>query len=340
MIFVIGDIHGCLDPLHFLIYHIRRFCYYHKISARDMKLIFLGDYIDHGPSSRQVIDYIESLEFQKVLLLGNHEAMMMDLLTQNYIYQRFRNNWFQNGGKRAVVSFLPSSRTHQLSRFFESERRYEDSMAPEELPHELLRPKYMNFLKNLRPSHQEWVTCADGKKIRLLFTHALPVKEFDLSLQLSWQNYEEVYNFYEHSGSFISHSLIWSRSLPEKKIEDTIIVHGHTPTHCLVYECDKEKLGDYKKDCYGPFFYFDKKPVVDGSVPWGEVTFKNKSIDDVMAINIDTGSVYGHCLTAMLIEEPFVKEDKIRFFQVDSSAGYRLEREWRRLNYRFCGNDE
>ena len=43
----------------------------------------MGDYIDRGPKSKQVINQIlqlESKETKTVFLMGNHEAMMLDFL--------------------------------------------------------------------------------------------------------------------------------------------------------------------------------------------------------------------------------------------------------------------
>lgn len=80
--YAIGDIHGRLDLLDALI---------EKIADDDQQrastptsLIFLGDYVDRGPSSRQVIDYVLRLKqyWQDVsCLMGNHEqvfAMALD----------------------------------------------------------------------------------------------------------------------------------------------------------------------------------------------------------------------------------------------------------------------
>jgi len=70
-VFAIGDIHGCFNPLKELIEN--------KIQLqKNDKLIFLGDYIDRGTNSKEVVDYIiESplitTNFQKVekcIILG------------------------------------------------------------------------------------------------------------------------------------------------------------------------------------------------------------------------------------------------------------------------------
>jgi serine/threonine protein phosphatase 1 len=54
-IFAIGDIHGCLEKLQALI---------QSLGADPQKdtLIFIGDYIDRGNSSREVIDYVIRLQ--------------------------------------------------------------------------------------------------------------------------------------------------------------------------------------------------------------------------------------------------------------------------------------
>ena len=52
--YVIGDIHGCLDELRYLIEDL-------PIKSGD-RLIFLGDYVDRGPNSKGVLTYILQLQ--------------------------------------------------------------------------------------------------------------------------------------------------------------------------------------------------------------------------------------------------------------------------------------
>lgn len=75
-VFIIGDIHGCLDILKRLM---------DKIDWRPDKdrLIFLGDYIDRGADPKGVVDYILGLlEVSPFVqcLLGNHENVFLDFL--------------------------------------------------------------------------------------------------------------------------------------------------------------------------------------------------------------------------------------------------------------------
>jgi len=68
------------------------------------KIILLGDYIDRGNQSKEVIDYIVDLQnkgFDIVPLLGNHEAMLLDAYYDGVLL----SNWIQNGGSETLKSF-------------------------------------------------------------------------------------------------------------------------------------------------------------------------------------------------------------------------------------------
>lgn len=80
--FVIGDIHGCYEELVKLLENI-------KGDLTKDKIIFLGDYIDRGPKSFQVIKLLMELQekYSKdhiVLLRGNHEQMAIDNIKRGY----------------------------------------------------------------------------------------------------------------------------------------------------------------------------------------------------------------------------------------------------------------
>lgn len=94
---VIGDTHGCLDELLTLL----------EIAAIDLsreRLILLGDYIDRGPKSYQLLQYLQKLQTtygseNVVLLRGNHEQMAIDYL------QHHKSGWSYNGGHETMYSF-------------------------------------------------------------------------------------------------------------------------------------------------------------------------------------------------------------------------------------------
>jgi len=95
-VFIIGDIHGCLDMLQRLM---------DKIEWRPDKdrLIFLGDYIDRGKNPKGVVDYILCLiecSPHVECLVGNHEAVFLD-----YLNGKDRNLFFLNGGRSTLESY-------------------------------------------------------------------------------------------------------------------------------------------------------------------------------------------------------------------------------------------
>lgn len=71
-IYVIGDIHGCLRPLQRLLGKIE--------PQPGDEMVFIGDYIDRGPQSREVVEFLLGLPYHCVFLLGNHEKMLLDFL--------------------------------------------------------------------------------------------------------------------------------------------------------------------------------------------------------------------------------------------------------------------
>lgn len=96
----IGDIHGRLSKLTGLINKIN--------PTMDDRIIFIGDYIDRGPESFQVVEYI--IEFvnkfpNTITLRGNHEDFIISLFKGN-MSQYLRNIWLEdNGGKLTLKSY-------------------------------------------------------------------------------------------------------------------------------------------------------------------------------------------------------------------------------------------
>lgn len=120
--FVIGDIHGCLGMLKGLLDLI-------KYDPAQDELIFVGDYIDRGPDSKGVVDYIISLRelaSQRIhCILGNHEALLLDVLsgygTDLYLY---------NGGGSTFASYGTSPRFTDLSWLPESHKAFYEGLVP------------------------------------------------------------------------------------------------------------------------------------------------------------------------------------------------------------------
>lgn len=120
--YAIGDIHGWNSALQALFDEVG--------FTRNDRIIFLGDYIDRGPDTKGVIDFLirKSKELPVVFLRGNHEVMMLDARDS----EDARNNWLRVGGREAVESYpkrhfnnIPDSHWNFLEQtlpYFESKK--------------------------------------------------------------------------------------------------------------------------------------------------------------------------------------------------------------------------
>jgi len=95
--FAISDIHGCFKPFYELVVN--------EIKLRKTdQLMLLGDYIDRGEQSKEVIDFIIDLKkegFKITALTGNHELMLLNSFTDPLILPL----WLMNNGISTLESF-------------------------------------------------------------------------------------------------------------------------------------------------------------------------------------------------------------------------------------------
>ncbi len=92
---VIGDVHGQYDGLMHLLGIIA--------PRNDDQLCFVGDLIDRGPKSAQVVDFVMHSPYQ--CLLGNHERMLLDILHEGQVLQQPLQAWLFSGGQTTLVSY-------------------------------------------------------------------------------------------------------------------------------------------------------------------------------------------------------------------------------------------
>ncbi|MGA2408061.1 MAG: metallophosphoesterase [Bacteroidales bacterium] len=96
-LFAISDIHGCFKPFYELVVNTINL-------KKSDQLILLGDYIDRGDQSKEVIDFIIDLYkegFNITSLTGNHEVMLSNV----YHDPDFLPLWLMNGGMSTLLSF-------------------------------------------------------------------------------------------------------------------------------------------------------------------------------------------------------------------------------------------
>ncbi len=119
-IIAIGDVHGCANTLKAMWKKLEPY--------EDYIHLFVGDYIDRGPESKEVVDFLLQVKNERktVFLRGNHEVMLLEALAKGS-----SRNWMFNGGqstlesygKEATVADIPADHID----FFKKTRLYYES---------------------------------------------------------------------------------------------------------------------------------------------------------------------------------------------------------------------
>ncbi|MBA4394226.1 MAG: serine/threonine protein phosphatase, partial [Desulfobacca sp.] len=127
-ILAVGDIHGCYPKLVSLMEKV-------KINPEKDRVVFIGDYIDRGDRSKEVVDYL--IEFKKevpstVFLLGNHEHMLLEYLSGKNI-----NPFLFNGGQKTLNSYLG-----------------EGLLRPLQDPKKIFPKDHLEFFNSLQPFYE------------------------------------------------------------------------------------------------------------------------------------------------------------------------------------------
>ena len=162
-IIAIGDVHGELAKLKQL---------FSKLSIeKEDTVIFLGDYIDRGPDSKGVIDFILSLKDKcnLVTLKGNHEEFFLETL--KHPNGRMAQSWMQNGGLKCLASYVPL-----------------DENWTENDPLKLMGDLHGDFFKNLQLTYET---------DHFIFVHGYLAHELDVEDQEEfnclWGRYRDIW---------------------------------------------------------------------------------------------------------------------------------------------------
>lgn len=91
----VGDVHGHYDALMRLLETIAP-------SAED-QVYFVGDLIDRGPKSAQVIQFVREQNYGCVI--GNHEQMLLEAFPDSKVAQHLLQIWLQSGGYTTIASY-------------------------------------------------------------------------------------------------------------------------------------------------------------------------------------------------------------------------------------------
>ena len=97
----VGDVHGHYDALMILLEAIA--------PSQADQVYFVGDLIDRGPKSAQVVELVKSHGYH--CLLGNHEQMVLDVIDGPYSQEHCRQAWLYSGGQTTLNSYGKGSIT-------------------------------------------------------------------------------------------------------------------------------------------------------------------------------------------------------------------------------------
>lgn len=248
----IGDIHGELGLLNSLL---------EAVFAHDPReIVFVGDYIDRGPYSREVIDRIMDLDHSTVCLMGNHELMMLSALEDFSFGYNPMELWYRNGAEATLQSF-------RFSGFFSFQTQIDT--------------KYLSFLRRLRMSH----VIETGGNVSFLATHAGISSAIPVSEQLLLKDYQDLQQYFLDKQLDLGDSFLWTReaffNAPPSLWEGYVIVHGHTPV---------SKLKQFVHADLLPEFHF-----MDNDL----VIRKKEGNGPVISVGIDSGSTISGRLSAL-----------------------------------------
>lgn len=196
LVYAIGDIHGRNDLLVELLKDIKQDCGPRVRTGDDRAvLVFLGDYVDRGGHSRQVIEHVMALRdsgvYEVHALKGNHEEAFLRFLGE----AEFGPAWAQHGGAETLTSYGVKAPTP----------RADDEQWVE---------AHASFVQAVPVSHQQFLSSLEltASFGDYLFVHAGVRPGIKLADQ-------------------IEHDLLWIRGdfLKHRKRFEKRVVHGHTP---------------------------------------------------------------------------------------------------------------
>jgi serine/threonine protein phosphatase 1 len=336
-LWVIGDVHGMFDPLNRLLCRIR--LAQQQRPAAHTTLVFLGDYIDYGPSSREVLDTLIALraEFDCVCLAGNHEDLLQQFIRKDELYRRFGNIWFRlNDGAETVASLCGDPAL--LARL------YSDDAFARITPDDVRIPEpYLSFFDTLAYAHCDRLV-DERRAYKFAFCHGLLHAEddghetatrpgFAVDEQLALRTYSQFHTFRRDRNIWIEDLHVWNRDASPGRYGDYILVHGHTPTVLLdTFHAD---TGDY--DCASglPYLGFARPGVVLRRRDAVRIDV-DATLDDLATIDIDTGAVYGKCLTALLLDDvDLLRDGTISAYQVRMDRPHRHGQDLSRVEFGF-----
>jgi len=195
--YIIGDVHGCYKTMLALIEKL----------PKDEEIIFVGDLIDRGPMSKEVVQWVMDNPKKCRSVVGNHEQML--LLARNEPKMSNYTLWTWNGGDATLDSYFPQI-SNRRPLFDETEEDIEKEEALRQARKRIDIPKdHLEFYANM----------------------PLYIEEGDLFVShTAWNDkipWENVLELDDTKGYY--KGLTWYRGQPGILPDGRFHVFGHTP---------------------------------------------------------------------------------------------------------------
>lgn len=190
----IGDIHGEYNKLQQL---MDKLIHEYDVSFHDDTFVFLGDYVDGGPDTYKVIDWLirckEGYPHWK-FLYGNHEDLMLDALNPKHPIYGDYYIWWNQGGRQTTDSYVKLAKLDD----------YERSLVN---PVHVIPAEHIEFLYKLDTYYEDE---------KYFYVHGGPHAYHTLE----WCKNEENWSRYDW---------IWERSFIQSNFKwEKKIIFGHT----------------------------------------------------------------------------------------------------------------
>jgi serine/threonine protein phosphatase 1 len=191
-VYAVGDIHGRVDLLsemHRLVLEDAS----HLTPGTEKLVVYVGDYVDRGMESRQVVDLLLDRPlpgFSPIYLLGNHDAWLLSFLVDAQIGP----TWLRYGGDATLHSYgVAVALQRDDARIYDKMQTDLRARVPR---------RHVNFLQNLELNYESG---------DFLFVHAGVRPTLPLDRQ-------------------VAEDLLWIREpfLSWRRDLDKVVVHGHT----------------------------------------------------------------------------------------------------------------
>lgn len=115
LIYAVPDLHGRYDLLEKVVDTILKY----DMQFKNSKIVFLGDYVDRGPNSKKVIDYLMFLtgnlkQIKCICLKGNHDKVLVDIYNGRLSEEQI-DQWADHGLIQTLFSYDPNISRIDLS---------------------------------------------------------------------------------------------------------------------------------------------------------------------------------------------------------------------------------